>query len=162
MLTVERLKQKLIYNSETGVFTWKKGRGPVKAGSTAGRLHNQGYIRIAIDYKDYLAHRLAWLYVYGEWPKNEIDHINGVKTDNRIINLRQATREENCRNVKVHKRNRLGIKGVSERIDCRLRFVANIRINGLVTCLGHYETAEEAKAAYDKAALEHFGEFFRS
>lgn len=161
MLTVERLKQKLIYDSETGVFTWKKGRGPVKAGSTAGRPHNKGYIRIAIDYKDYLAHRLAWLYVYGEWPENEIDHINGVKTDNRICNLRAATREENCRNVTVHKRNRLGIKGVSERNDCKKRFGAKIMINGKVGVLGQYETAEEAKAAYNEAARKYFGDFFR-
>lgn len=161
MLTVERLKQKLSYNSNTGLFTWKRSRGPGKEGAVAGRLHNQGYIRISIDYKDYLAHRLAWLYVYGEWPSDEIDHVNGIKTDNRICNLRAATREENCRNVTVNKRNRLGIKGVSERNDCKNRFRAKIMINGKVVVLGQYKTAEEAKAAYNEAARKYFGEFFR-
>jgi len=162
MLTQERLMQKVNYDPDSGVFTWKKGRGPAKEGSTAGRPHNRGYTRIAIDYKDYLAHRLAWLYVHGEWPRDEIDHINGDKKDNRIKNLRQATRTENCRNVKVHKRNRLGIKGVTERDDCIKRFSAHIMIEGKVLHLGRYETAEEAKAAYNEAALRHHGEFFKS
>lgn len=162
MLTQERLMQKVHYDPISGIFTWKKGRGPVKGGSVAGRPHFQGYVRISIDYKDYLAHRLAWLYVHGEWPSDEIDHANGNKTDNRIENLRQATRAENCRNVKVHKRNRLGIKGVSERDDCVKRFSSQIRIDGKVRQLGRYETAEEAKAAYDEAALKHYGEFFKS
>lgn len=161
MLTIERLKQKLIYNAETGEFTWRKGRGPVKAGSIAGRPHNKGYLRISVDYKDYLAHRLAWLYVHGEWPQDEIDHINGIKTDNRLCNLRQANREGNCRNVPVHKRNKLGIKGVSMRTDCKKPFSARIMVSGKVILLGRFDTPEDAKAAYDLAAIKYFGEFSR-
>jgi hypothetical protein len=161
MITIDRFHDRLSYDMETGLFVWKKGRGPVSEGKVAGRPNVHGYIRIGLDGRDYLAHRLAWFVVHGEWPNGEIDHINGCITDNRICNLRVATREENCRNVKVHKRNRLGIKGVSERNDCKKRFGAKIRINGKVVALGQYETAEEAKAAYNEAAREHFGEFFR-
>lgn len=162
LLTQERLKEKVEYDAITGVFTWKKGRGPVKSGSVAGRPHVHGYVRITIDYKDYLAHRLAWLYEYGDWPENEIDHINCDKKDNRIVNLREATRAQNCRNTSASSRSILGIKGVSERSDCINRFSAKIYFEGKITCLGQFATEKEAKAAYDKAATELHGDFFRS
>ena len=116
MITQELLKELVIYNKDTGIFFSKEKRGRIKAGSVAGTTYQTcdglKYIRIGLLKKYYLAHRIAWLYHYGEWP-NVIDHINGDGTDNRIINLRDVTQEENAKNVKRHKTNKTGLSGVS-------------------------------------------------
>ena len=92
MLTQARLKKLLSYNTDTGEFRWRvTRRGAARAGSVAGCVRHDGYVRIAIDGKRYLAHRLAWLYVHGELVP-ELDHANGVRSDNRLDNLRPATR----------------------------------------------------------------------
>ena len=92
MITQEELKELLDYNPETGLFTWNVYNN-IKNKTTAGTF-NDGYIQIKIKQKIYQAHRLAWLYVYGEWPKGQIDHINGIRDDNRIENLRDVTNRE--------------------------------------------------------------------
>lgn len=98
MLTQEELKRMLHYESETGIFTWKiNKRGPVKRGDVAGKTNGRGYRVIKIDGAYYYAHRLAWFYITGNWPK-ETDHINRVKTDNRMVNLREVTHSLNNRN----------------------------------------------------------------
>jgi hypothetical protein len=97
-LTVGFLRSIFSYNPETGVFTRLKARGAQRAGTVPGRLNEEGYIKIKINGKEYGAHRLAWLYVYGEWPSLFIDHINRAKADNRIQNLRDVSRSENGRN----------------------------------------------------------------
>ena len=115
LLTAEYLRKILDYNPKTGEFHWKVNRGFVSSGSKAGRLSKYGYLRINISKKEYKAHRLAWLYYYGEWPKNEnyyIDHINGNKADNRICNLRVVTKSDNGRNMSVHSDNTSGYPGV--------------------------------------------------
>ena len=84
MLTQERLKELLHYDEETGLFTRKTRVASRMKGTISGARHNKGYVQIMIDGDNYLAHRLAWFYVYGEWPKNQIDHINRIKTDNKI------------------------------------------------------------------------------
>lgn len=105
-LTVERLKEVLFYDPDTGVFTRNKGSGNHihRHGSVAGTLKktggNAGYRYIQIDNICYLAHRLAWLYVYGEWPNGQIDHINATRDDNRIANIREATNSTNQHNRK--------------------------------------------------------------
>ena len=107
-LTQEKLKTLLNYNPETGIFTWKKRNQNI-----SGTINNKGYVVIQINNKIYLAHRLAWLYMTGLWPKNDIDHFNQVRTDNRFFNLREATRKENCQNVhKPHPNNSSGYLGV--------------------------------------------------
>jgi len=108
----ERLRELLEYDPETGVFIWKTGRGSVKAGSVAGSKEANGYVRIRCDGGRYMAHRLAWLYVHGEFPPEEIDHINGVRDDNRLRNLRCVSRTENTRNQRLSNRNTSGITGV--------------------------------------------------
>lgn len=106
-LTCEQARKRLDYNPETGVFRWRAGPN---AGKLAGRVNGRGYHQLIVDYHYYQAHRVAWLYVYGEWPADEIDHINRVKTDNRIVNLRVVSRRENSLNIGA--RNRFGVPGV--------------------------------------------------
>ena len=110
-LTQDRLKELLHYDPETGVFTRRVSAGGKKAGSIAGADHNMGYRQISIGGKLYLAHRLAWLYVHGEWPGVCIDHINQVKNDNRIANLRDVPWGVNQEN-RTRKANKSGIAGV--------------------------------------------------
>jgi len=96
MITQDKLKEILDYNQHTGLFTWKKIKkySNRSVGDIAGSL-SLGYVVIGIDKKIYKAHRLAWLYVYGEFPKEQLDHINGNKEDNRICNLREANQSQN-------------------------------------------------------------------
>lgn len=115
MLTQKRLKELLCYDPGTGVFTNLISRSPsAVAGAVAGwiDIHN-GYIQIQIDGRNYPSHRLAWLYVYGEFPIHEIDHTNGKRDDNRIVNLRAVTSSENSKNSKIRSTNTSGITGVS-------------------------------------------------
>jgi hypothetical protein len=99
-LTQERLKELLHYDPETGIFTNLTQRGGhAKKGAVAGTKNSIGYVCIRIDYDQYRAHRLAWLYVYGEFPEKFIDHMNEIRDDNRIINLRLATHQENLHNI---------------------------------------------------------------
>ena len=88
-LTAERLRERLHYDAETGVFTRRFGSGHARAGDMAGTVHRTGYVRISIDGGKYTAHHLAWLYVHGVWPSDQIEHINRKRSDNRIANLRE-------------------------------------------------------------------------
>jgi hypothetical protein len=148
---IEILKNIIEYNPETGIFTWAKDRkGHSRKGNVAGGCHGSGYTTIRINGKDYLAHRLAWAIHYGSIPENmQIDHINGDRKDNRILNLRLATHEENCRNSRPRKHNKSGIKGVRR---MRSKWAARIRINNEEIWLGSYETSEAAAQAYKEAA----------
>lgn len=157
-LTAERLRQLLHYDPETGVFTRLValgGRsGPV--GSRCECLSPAGYVQIGVDRRTYPAHRLAWLYMTGAWPPNEVDHINGVRADNRWTNLRQATRSQNRANSRASYANRSGYKGVC-RARCG-RWRASLRGERL----GLFDTPEEASRAYFAAAQELYGEFARA
>jgi hypothetical protein len=109
----KRLKEYLRYDQETGHFTWiKSPSANVKAGSIAGGPDTCGYWRISIFGKFHSAHRLVFLYLNGEMPAGEVDHVNGNKADNRLANLRVCDRGQNCQNVRARKDNRLGIKGL--------------------------------------------------
>lgn len=153
-LTQERLKELLHYDPETGIFTNLTQRGKVKKGAVAGSKYSTGYICIEIYYKRYQAHRLAWLYVYGEFPANQIDHINEIKDDNRIVNLRSATNLENQHNVSsLQSNNTSGFRGVFWRKN-RKKWKAIIYLNGRPKHLGHFDTAEEASEAYVTAKRE--------
>lgn len=159
MLTVERLKEVLRYDLETGVFRWACAIGNrAKEGAVAGCLRSDGYCFIRIDGHPYAAHRLAWLYMHGVWPNLHIDHINRVRSDNRIENLREATRAQNQGNLPRYRNNTSGIKGVSlMKRDNKWR--ASIRVNGKPKNLGHFNTKEEAAEVYRKAAIARWGEF---
>ena len=150
-LTPERLKELLHYDEDTGIFTRIKqvgSRGLV--GDIAGSL-NHGYLQIMVDGEIYLSHRLAWLYVNGVWPKDQIDHIDGTRSNNRILNLREATMSENLQNLrKALSSNKTGLLGASWH-KCRSKFQAQIVINRKKHHLGYFDNAQTAHHAYLKA-----------
>jgi hypothetical protein len=148
MTTQEELKSLLSYDPETGEFTWAVNRRKVRKGDKAGCVcRSTGYVRIVINYKPYSAHRLAWLYVYGIFPTSEIDHINRVRTDNKISNLRDVSRIENMNNIEC--------KGYSYDAK-RKKYEARYRHNQKLKFLGRYITAEEARQAYEREKRKHF------
>ena len=158
MITQTRLKALLSYNSETGVFVWLQQRHPrYPIGSQAGisetRVPGYGYIIISLDGIPYKAHRLAWLYVHGEMPAAIVDHINRDKTDNRIANLRLATRSENARNTNRRRDNTSGTTGVVF-LPKTNRWAAKLTVNSWNRFLGSFATKEEAIAARLKAEKE--------
>src|SRR5437763_71078 len=156
-LTAERLRELLDYAPETGLFYWRVRRGSAGAGREAGTEHTLGYRMIQIDGFNYYAHRLAWLYVNGKHPAAMIDHVNRNRADNRIANLRQCSRWQNARNVSTRSASEL--KGVY-RLASRWR--AERKGSGRRIYLGSYDSAEEAAAAYDYAAVLHYDEFART
>lgn len=161
-VTTDRLKTLLHYDPETGLFTWKVApNGSTKIGQTAGSFDKFGYIRIKIDGRNYAAHRLAWFYVYGEWPTNQIDHRHGVRADNRIAFLRPATSAQNTYNTKRMSTNKSGLKGAFFHKDNK-RWCAKIRHGGVPKHLGYFDTAEQAHEAYKTAAVALRGEYARS
>lgn len=146
MVDQSLLKEILHYDGQTGNFIWKKTFGRNKSGDVAGQIHQNGYVRISVKGKLYLAHRLVWLYVYGKLPKQCIDHINGIKTDNRIENLREATHQQNMQNRRSAKKNsKTGFLGVTNKRD---KFEAKIKVDKKLIHLGTYKTAEAAHQAY--------------
>jgi hypothetical protein len=145
-MTTEQLKLLLRYEPDTGLFFWLSNKGTAKAGDVAGATASNGYTNICIDRRIYKAHRLAWLYVYGAPPSNQVDHINGVKNDNRIANLRQATNFENSQNhtsfgVHLHKE--------------KNKWQARIRVRDKRLHLGYFESKQDAVSAYLKAKEIH-------
>jgi hypothetical protein len=142
------LREVLEYDQNTGIFTWKFGnKRNTKANQIAGSIHPEGYRYICLKSKNYRAHRLAWLYIFDEMPKHQIDHINGIKDDNRIVNLRQVTHAEN-------QQNKHSTKGYSWH-QKRQSWEAYIRINGKKSTLGYFEKEEDAQLARIKAKHEH-------
>lgn len=159
-LTQARLRDLLEYEPATGQFTWKVSAGRAKSGSRAGCPDSLGYTQIRVDGRIYKTHRLAWLYVHGAFPFGQIDHINQDRGDNRIDNLRDATKAQNMWNVGVVAANTTGFKGVSL-IKPTGRYRARIKKDGHEIRLGHFGTAKEAADAYAQAAAELHGEFAR-
>ena len=160
MLNQDKLKELLNYDSDTGIFTWKIYRGGLaKVGDKAGKVEAYGHCRIKVNGKLYLTHRLAWLYVYGSWPDKDIDHINRIKTDNRIANLRTATRSENAQNTGIRKNNTSGAIGVSWKASVG-KWRAYITKDYTQIYLGHYASKEEALVARQKAELAVFSKAF--
>lgn len=154
MITQEILKDLFDYNPETGVFKHIKARRGVKQWSIAGTLCHTNYINISANGKIYQAHRLAWLYVYGEFPNKQIDHINGNGSDNRIANLRLATMNENQFNKKLAKNNTSGVKGITWD-KYKKKWKAYIGFNNKLISLGYYETIEMAKDKLYKARIKY-------
>ena len=156
-LTTKELRKILNYDPMTGIFTWKvnAGRwGRIKAGTkTIGsKCDKYGHLGIRINGKHYLVHRLAWLYMTGKWPSDQIDHKNRISSDNRWSNLREADNSKNNQNkVKAQSNNKIGLLGVSIH---RYGFRARIFFNGNQKCLGVYKTPELAHKMYIEAKMK--------
>ena len=158
MLTQEELKKFLDYDMETGIFTWKIKRKRVNAGDIAGTCKLNGYLQIMINYKFYLCHRLAWLYIYGEFPNGILDHIDGNRANNKIFNLRQATSRQNNINAKLSKRNTSGVKGVYWHTQNK-KWYAQININGKNKHIGFFNDIDSAKKSVMETREKYHGEF---
>ena len=147
-LTQQRLKEVLDYDPHTGHFVWRTAvNSRALAGSAAG-TRNTPYVSIGIDGVRYYAQRLAWMYVHGVMPRGEIDHINEVKRDNRITNLRDTDSAGNKANQKNARRdNDSGLRGVSLNKRTGL-WCAYIQVRGARKNLGYFHEAVDAHAAY--------------
>jgi len=153
------LMESLHYDPETGIFTHLKNNGKAKIGQPAGCLDSVGYRVIVVGGKPRKAHRLAWLYMTGEFPEDYIDHINHAKDDNRFVNLREATPAQNAEHKRTFSAH--GIKGIHyvPKSSARNPWRAIIEYERKTVHLGMFKTAEEAGEAYKKAALKYHGEF---
>lgn len=173
--TPEQLRELLRYEPDTGRLFWKerpremfKSEQSHAAWNTryAGReaftaTGNHGYRTGSVNNKMYTAHRVIWAIVYGDWPENQIDHANAIRTDNRISNLRDATQQENNRNLRLTKANTSGFKGVSWHAGTG-KWRSSIKTNnGEGVHLGLFATPESAHAAFCEAARKYHGEFAR-
>lgn len=160
MITQAECRSFLSYDESTGIFTRIRSMHGLLVGKPTGVLAPNGYLRIRLCGRWYPAHRLAWFYVTGEWPPEDIDHKDGHRANNRFANLRLASRSENLGNMRV-KAHSCAYKGVSfyKRTG---RWRARIRKDGKLIDLGYHGTPEQAHAAYVSAAAIHFGEFARA
>lgn len=158
LLTVERAREVLTYDPETGALNWRITRPGAPKGALVGTRTAAGYVQIEIDYKLYPAHRVIWLIQTGKWPTHQVDHINGRRADNRWKNLREATPAENSRNRRPSAKNTSGRIGVS--FDkAREKWAAYIIVDGRTIHLGGYVEKADAIAAREAAEKEHFGDF---
>jgi len=157
-ISAERLRELVAYDPDTGVMRWRISRKRARAGNVIGTRIPDGYLRVEIGGRCYRVHRLAWLYVYGEWPPHEIDHINHVRDDNRLINLRLASPSQNQANKAPTYRNTSGHKGVSWHKQTK-KWQAYITVARRKKSLGLFAEKEQAVSAYREAATLHFGKF---
>jgi len=147
-INVELLCEILNYDPNTGEFRWRISGNGRRLRDIAGSLNSKGYIVIGINGQIYYAHRLAWLWTHGTWPADQIDHINGDRADNRLSNLREATRSLNAQNIRTaSKDSASGFLGISFRKDTG-RWQARIQVKDRRLSLGYFSTPEEASAAY--------------
>lgn len=162
-ITAEEVRATLNYDPESGMFTWRKHRPPRgRIGKSAGCYRPDGYLVISFRGIGYMAHRLAWLWMTGEWPQHQIDHMNQRRSDLSWGNLRAASHSDNLCNQRRQANNRSGYKGVYFKPDCGRRpWNAQIAKNRIRHNLGNFATAEAAHAAYCKAAAELHGAFAR-
>lgn len=161
MLTTERLQELLHYEPATGVFTWRVKTGGngvggrIKAGTIAGSLTPGAYRRIRIDTVVYRAHRLAWFYVHGVWPTNHIDHIDGDRTNDSLVNLRDVTYAVNQQNQRRPQIDNIsGYLGVGWHSSAG-KWRARIRVGGREKYLGSFLSPKEAHEAYLTAKRKH-------
>lgn len=153
------LRRLLHYDADTGVFTWKLDvNSRARAGQVAGNLEKSGYVRIRINKVVYSAHRLAWFYHYGTWPKDRIDHKDGNESNNSILNLRVASNSQNMRNASAPSSNKSGVRGVYWNKSLE-KWHAQIQIHGKKFHIGYFDSISAAKEARALAAIKKHGDF---
>ena len=165
LLTAEHLRRVLIYDPFTGLWKWREGgKGrPLEPDwwpGTLGGKPGRQYYAIGIGRWPRYAHRLAFLYMTGEWPKQEIDHVDGDRTNNRWSNLREADHSQNKYNTGLRGHNTTGFRGVYFRKN-EGKWHARIKVGDRRVSLGLFSSPEEASIAYEAAAQEHFGDYYR-
>lgn len=155
MLQHEQARARFAYQPETGIFTRKQDARHLRAGSVVTGTLSHGYVRIWIDGKQVSAHRLAWLWMTGHWPTQDIDHVDGNRSNNAWWNLRQVDRSTNLENIRAPKSNNrsTGLLG-AYRSPSPGRFVSRIKVRGVNRNLGSFATAIEAHEAYIAAKRE--------
>lgn len=158
-LSWDRLTSLVEYSADSGVFTNKTSRGNMSNGSTAGHKRSDGYRWLMLDNIRYMEHRLAWYYTYKIWPEEILDHIDSIKDNNRINNLREATQSQNKQNTPIRSDNVTGVKGVSYH-KTREKYVAAITVDGVTKHIGYYDSLEDAKLAYNNEAIKLQGGFY--
>lgn len=148
-IQIESFLKIIKYDPETGNLVWMECKGNAAKGSIAGTINNKGYVEIGLDSHSYLAHRLIWWLYYGVWPTGPIDHVNGLKSDNRIENLRQADAQINSQNRRLASRNCVsGLLGAHKSGN---RWRGSIVVDGKRVNLGSYADPKDAHEAYIKA-----------
>jgi hypothetical protein len=157
MITQPELKEKLHYNPDTGIFIWKVSIGKVKPDQVAGFIGKNGYRIIRVNSKNYISHRLAWLYVYGKFP-SVIDHINCIRNDNRLCNLRECTNQQNQWNQKNYSTNTSKVKGVSWNTKLQ-KWKVGIRTEIGRIHLGYFKSLDDAKSVIIEARNKYHKEF---
>jgi hypothetical protein len=165
---IDHINKCLVYNPDTGVFTYKVSRGPRKQGDVAGSINPNGYRQIGVGpkgfHKIHGAHRIAFLLMEGRWPY-VIDHVNGIKDDNRWENIRECTTQQNCMNTSSRRGSSSKYRGVHKRVTldsmCNRKevWIAGIYFDKKKKHLGYFDNERDAARAYNAAAEEHFGEF---
>lgn len=156
-VAIGRLIELLQYDPLTGVLTWRKTRGGILAGTAAGRVNYYGYVIVTIDGHKLFGHRIAWAMVHGGWPDHELDHKDNCRTNNRLENLRPATRAQQTANSRKHRDNVSGFKGAT--FHPSGKWQARIVKDGKIRSLGYFDSPEQAHAAYVTAAENLFGPF---
>lgn len=155
-MTQDELRSLLDYDPLTGVFLWKVARGgSVRAGEVAGTFCTKGYRKIIVGGISYKAHRLAWFYVHGEWPAEQIDHINRVKDDNRIANLRVVSNGENRANTEPNRNNAIGAKNVH---PVRNHYRVMVRRDKRNHHVGYFKSVNDAVTAREAWLSQYEGD----
>ena len=158
MMNINDLREWISYNPATGDFTWIKTSGKGRVGSLAGTPHPKGYVAISVRRRQFLAHRLAWMFTHNEFPAVQIDHRNGIKTDNRIENLRLATNAQNHANRGAQCNSTSGVKGVYW-FKPQGKWKAQIQVMGKSITIGYFDCKSDAVAARLRAEDKYQGEF---
>lgn len=159
MLNIEELNKSYFYNHVTGIITRKLDSGRWKKGQVCGWEIGQGYTEISLNGKTIGAHRLAWALHYQEQPPEYVDHINRIKNDNRIVNLRAATKSQNGANRTILSNNTNGFKGCYFIKSCN-KWRVQCRLNKKLYNLGYHSEIESARKAYNEFASKVFGEYY--
>lgn len=152
----EQISEYLSYDPDTGIIRWiKTSSNRAQVGQPAGSKDKKGYLKIGIAGKILYAHRIAWLLYYGEWPKDQIDHINQCKSDNHIMNLREATNTEQTRNQKHRANNKSGFRGVAWNKK-KKKYEAYLHSDGEKIFLGYFICQHKAYHARKIAELKYW------
>lgn len=159
MVSVDRLHELLRLDSETGKLFWRS-TGSGRKRSEAGSIDGEGYRVVTINHRPFKAHRIVFALTLGRWPVEQIDHINGIRDDNRIVNLREATSAQNKQNTGLMRTNTSGQKGVSWHKRTGT-WEARIMVNRRNIILGHFTNIEAASLVYRVACLKYHGDFAR-